>query len=125
MSRTKRKHHYVSGDSEVAYINRQRSHGNVLVSMERDGPYYYCNWRDRTAEDHDIEDAESAKEYHTFGRDGTWNETGRNQGFKHEAKKYVRNANKKFCRKVIDGVDYDDDAMPIRKEGKQFSWNWF
>lgn len=65
------------------------------------------------------------EEYDSFSRDGKFNETSRNKGFKNDAKKHVRNRNKRYCQDVMKGLDHENEAYPIRKEGKQFVWNWW
>ena len=65
------------------------------------------------------------KEWAKFTRDGRWSETACNQGFKHEAKKIVRRANKNFCHKVMKDLDYDDEAYPNGHEGDHSVWNWW
>lgn len=65
------------------------------------------------------------EEFRRFFRDGVWNETTRNQGFKHDAKKATRRANKEFCHKVMKELDYDDEAYPNGHEGDKFVWSWW
>ena len=69
--------------------------------------------------------ASAKKDFARRSRDGYWSETGRNQGFKHQAKKHVRRQNKKFTHKVMRDLDWEDQVLADHKDGKQFIWDWF
>ena len=58
----------------------------------------------------------------TYTRDGKWNETGRNTGFKYAAKKQVRKANKRFCKVVLQDQDYDNITYPHDHLGDYLVW---
>jgi len=65
-------------------------------------------------------------QYAEFTRDGHWNETGRNSGFKHACDKDFRNKNRCMIHKVIyDKVDPDNAIFPDRKDGKQKVWDFW
>lgn len=58
------------------------------------------------------------------GRDGMTCTTS-NTGYKYDAKKTVRRANKSFCRHVLCGDDYENIPLPTRKIGKKHKWDWY
>ena len=104
---------------------------------------YYCPWRKETryrelsrnhvgrykyekvpeTEEEVIADAMAF--HKRLKRDGHWNETTCNKGFKKDANSTVRNNNKRFCNKVVRDDDWEGRAYPIRKEGKYHRWNWW
>lgn len=66
------------------------------------------------------------KQYRKFTRDGHWNETGRNTGFKHACDKDFRNKTRSMIHKVMyDKVDPDNAIFPDRKDGKQKVWDFW
>ena len=75
--------------------------------------------------DYDEEVERLSKEYDKFKRDGHWNETSLNTGFKKQTAQELRRKNRKFCRKAMVDEDYENTPMPIRKEGKARRWDWW
>lgn len=69
--------------------------------------------------------AESKRDFATYTRDGKWNETGRNTGFKQAAAKCVRRANARFCSTVLRGEEYDDTIYPHEHLGDELVWNFW
>lgn len=69
--------------------------------------------------------AESKRDFSTYTRDGKWNETGRNTGFKQAAAKCVRRANKRFCSAVIRGEDVDNKIYPHEHLGDYLVWSFW
>jgi hypothetical protein len=69
--------------------------------------------------------AESKRDFATYTRDGKWNETGRNTGFKQAATRCVRRANARFCSTVIRGEEYDDTIYPHNHLGDHLVWNFW
>jgi hypothetical protein len=65
------------------------------------------------------------REFATYTRDGKWNETGRNTGFKQAAAKCVRLANKQFCGAVIRGEDIDNKIYPHNHLGDYLVWSFW
>lgn len=73
----------------------------------------------------DIE-KKALKERSRMTRDGYWNETTANSGFKNEAKKAVRRANKRFCQMIeSDDLRWEDEPYPHDHLGDGFRWNWW
>lgn len=69
---------------------------------------------------------ELKKQYREFSRDGHWNETSRNSGFKHACDKDFRNKNRCTIHKVMYGkVDPEEAIFPDRKDGKQKVWDFW
>lgn len=65
-------------------------------------------------------------QYSEFTRDGHWNETSRNSGFKHACDKDFRNKTRCMIHKVMyDKVDPDNAIFPDRKDGKQKVWDFW
>lgn len=59
-------------------------------------------------------------------RDGHWSETTPRSGFKYDAKKTVRRANKALCKAVVSGDEmWEDKPYPTRKLGKHHVWSWW
>lgn len=59
-------------------------------------------------------------------RDGVYSETAQRSGFKRDATRVVRRANKKYCRDVVnDDNTWEDYPYPTRKLGKHMKWNWW
>ena len=73
----------------------------------------------------DDEISEAKKEYATFTRDGKWNETGRNTGFKEASKLKIRRENKRLCNKIIKDEEYDHVSYPDRYIGKPSIWDFW
>ena len=66
------------------------------------------------------------QEYRKASRDGYWNETGRNTGFKQAATKTVRNANKRYCQKVMkDPEAWHEESAPNGHEGDGHLWDFW
>ena len=73
----------------------------------------------------ELEIEELKKQYQEFTRDGHWNETGRNTGFKQAANKHVRLANKQFCSAILRGEDYDNKIYPHDHLGDYLVWSFW
>lgn len=58
-------------------------------------------------------------------RDGYYEETSRRSGFKQDAKKHVRIANRRFCGKVLRDEEHDNIGFPMGNEGKLYKWDWW
>ena len=69
--------------------------------------------------------AESKRDFATYTRDGKWNETSRNTGFKRAAASCVRRANKRFCYAVIRGEEYEDTIYPHEHLGDYLVWSFW
>jgi len=69
--------------------------------------------------------AESKRDFATYTRDGKWNETSRNTGFKRAAASCVRRANKRFCSAVIRGEEYEDTIYPHEHLGDYLVWSFW
>ena len=78
---------------------------------------YYSKAKGRTLE-------EQLKRWTRDGRDGLTNSAA-NTGFKTDAKKIVRRANKSFCRAVLSGDDYENIPYATDKLGKDFIYRWW
>ena len=65
------------------------------------------------------------KEYREFTRDGHWNKTGRNTGFKKAAAKATRIGNKRLERKIVKGDDYDHLPYPNEHDGDFLRWSFW
>lgn len=68
---------------------------------------------------------ELREQYREFTRDGHWNETGKNTGFKHAAAGCVRRANKQFCNAVMRGEDVDNKIYPHEHLGDYLVWSFW
>ena len=72
------------------------------------------------------ETEELKKQYREFSRDGHWNETSRNSGFKHACDKEFRNKTRCMIGKIMHNkVDPDDVVFPDRKDGKHKIWDFW
>lgn len=58
-------------------------------------------------------------------RDGVYNETGRNQGYKKQCNRKIRSNNRCNVKKIMSGHDSEDMIWEDRKDGKQYVWNWW
>lgn len=132
MSRTYRKHYshhrgWVHEDTRVEFINRRL-----------DEHYRYCllylqtgcrslSYIERCAK-RPIEEviAEAEADWALYTRDGRHGltNTSCNSGFKYDAKKMLRRANKKLCRSIMK-YEYEDDPHPIRRDAKTYIWDWY
>ncbi len=68
---------------------------------------------------------ELKKQYRKFTRDGHWNETGRNTGFKEGSKKTVRLGNRRLEKKIMSGEDYDHLPYPNEHDGDFLRWSFW
>lgn len=64
-------------------------------------------------------------EYARHRRDGHWNETSRNTGFKKQAARTLRLADSRFERLVLSGEEHDDTVYPGTHLGKVHIWDWW
>jgi len=69
--------------------------------------------------------AEAKEKFAKRSRDGYWNETSRNTGFKKEATRILRRANKRLTQDIMRDEDWEDIPYPNRKNGKACRWNWW
>lgn len=69
--------------------------------------------------------AESKRDFATYTRDGKWNETGQNTGFKRAASRCVRRANARFCSSVIRGEEYENKIYPHDHLGDYLVWSFW
>lgn len=67
--------------------------------------------------------AEADKEYLRWTRD-QWSETSRNSGFKRDAARTVRRANKSYCKKVLQD-EWEELVAPNGHEGDHLIWNYW
>ena len=65
------------------------------------------------------------RDFATYTRDGKWNETGRNTGFKQAAASCVRRANKRFCNAVMRDEDIDNKIYPHEHLGDYLVWSFW
>lgn len=71
------------------------------------------------------EEAELRQEYRKFTRDGHWNETGRNTGFKKAAAKTTRIGNRRLEKKILKDEDYDHLPYPNEHDGDHLVWHFW
>jgi hypothetical protein len=64
-------------------------------------------------------------QYRKFTRDGHWNETGRNTGFKEAAAKTTRLGNRRLEKKILKGEDYDHLPYPNEHDGDYLRWSFW
>lgn len=69
--------------------------------------------------------AKTKRNFATYTRDGKWNETGKNTGFKQAAARCVRRANSRFCSTVIRGEEYDNTIYPHDHLGDYLVWSFW
>ena len=69
--------------------------------------------------------AKSKRDFATYTRDGKWNETNKNTGFKQAAAKTVRRANTRFCSQVKRGEEYEDKIYPHEHLGDHLVWSFW
>mgnify|MGYP003474351929 FL=1 len=126
MSRTTRSRGYygwLRDDCEDHYLTRTMHLQLFYRSCGLQNPRWYAKYVHDDEETIRIAKDEFAR-WARDGRDGL-TETSRNSGFKYDAKKTVRRANKSFCRSVLSGDDHENIPTPIRKEGKKHKWDWW
>lgn len=75
-----------------------------------------------TAEEYE---RELRNDYRKFKRDCMFYETGRNTGYKDDASKTVRIANKRLAQRILKDEEYDNVSYPDRHLGKTHKWNWW
>lgn len=68
------------------------------------------------------QDKDNAEKYDTWFRDGKLTETGRNTGFKKRAQRELRNANRRYCTRVMRDQEDCDDVYPCSREQKHLIW---
>lgn len=73
--------------------------------------------------DQEIEDLKA--QYRKFTRDGHWNETGRNTGFKEAAAKTTRLGNRRLEKKILKDEDYDHLPYPNEHDGDYLRWSFW
>lgn len=71
----------------------------------------------------EIDDLKS--QYREFTRDGHWNETGRNTGFKKASAKTTRLGNRRLEKKILKGEDYDHLPYPNEHDGDHLVWSFW
>lgn len=105
---------------------------------------YWCHWskkwrtrkirprhvsrKKRVTVEWTYEDAvnEAKDFYQRMTRDGYFTVSSRSSGFKNEAGRCVRRANKRYCDAVLKDEDHwDECSAPTRKMGKDLRWNWW
>ncbi len=64
-------------------------------------------------------------QYRKFTRDGHWNETGRNTGFKKAASKTTRLGNRRLEKKILKDDDYDHLPYPNEHDGDHLRWSYW
>jgi hypothetical protein len=64
-------------------------------------------------------------QYRKFTRDGHWNETGRNTGFKEAAAKTTRLGNRRLEKKILKDEDYDHLPYPNEHDGDYLRWSFW
>ena len=62
--------------------------------------------------------------YKVLTRDGAMSETSNRSGFKKDSAKAVRNANKRFCVRVLKD-EWDEIPQPNGHEGDYTAWTWW
>lgn len=97
------------------------------TTMCGEPPVRYSRAYKRLTVPKDIDEviAESKRDFSTYTRDGKWNETGRNTGFKKTAAKCVRRANKHFCNAVMRGEEVDNKIYPHEHLGDYLVWSFW
>lgn len=90
----------------------------------------YRSWRkvlvEFSQEDYDREVEEARVYYSKFSRDGRWNETGRNNGFKHTCTKAERSKTRAIISNIKHGkIDPENVVFPDRKDGKCRIWDFW
>ena len=73
----------------------------------------------------DQEIEELKKEYRKFSRDGHWNQTGKNTGFKKAAAKATRINNRKLEYTIMKDEEYDRLSYPNEHDGDYLRWNFY
>ncbi len=64
-------------------------------------------------------------QYSEFTRDGHWNETSRNSGFKEASKMQVRLGNRRLEKKILKDEDYDYLPYPNEHDGDYLVWSFW
>jgi len=123
MSRTYRRSAYTDACSKVHHINRAVDRHRRYALYLENGYRFYRRLLDGVTEQDTIE--HSKKEYMSYSRDGSANETARNRGFKEFAKLTVRLANKRLEDSIMRDEEDDSVPYPSRKMGKKHIWDWW
>lgn len=92
--------------------------------------YLYRGWYKKLKEfdqkEYDEEVKEARRNFKKYSRDGRWNETGRNKGFKHACAKEIRNKTKKILHDIIyEKVDAENVCFPDDHNGKCKIWDFW
>lgn len=112
---------YIGTRLDFDYCTRKYTSVPAYIHQRHVSRYHYVS-KDWSIEE-EIE--ELRKEYNEFTRDGHWNETGRNTGFKEAAAKAVRLANRRLEKKVLSGEDYDHLPYPNEHDGDFLRWSFW
>lgn len=103
----------------TGYVNR----GLVLNYIYKPRPYRYHYVTIEITREDEIE--QLRKQYAKFTRDGHWNETGRNTGFKKASAKAVRNGNRRLKTKIMKDEDYDHVSYPNDHDHDYLVWSFW
>lgn len=92
--------------------------------------YLYRGWYKKLKEfdqkEYDEEVKETRRNFKKYSRDGRWNETGRNKGFKHACKKADRSKTRTIINNIKHGkADFDEVCFPDKKDGKCRIWDFW
>lgn len=92
---------------------------HIYVEYVRKYCYVTISW----SIDQEIEELKES--YKKYTRDGHWNETGRNSGFKEAAKMKVRNSNRHLEKKILKDEEYDLLPYPNEHDGDELRWSFW
>lgn len=100
-------------------------HIDKLINTYNNIPkYFYVRELKDVSKDEVIKDA--TKYYNSFFRDGVGSETSRRTGFKKQAARIVRRANRCLEKNIVKGNDdWNNYAYPNHHDGDFCSWNWW
>lgn len=97
--------------------------GNRPIYLREPYVSRYCRIEITWSIEQEIE--ELKKEYREYTRDGHWNETGRNTGFKEAAAKVTRIGNRRLEKKILKDEDYDHLPYPNEHDGDFHRWTFW
>ncbi len=125
MSRTRRNSMSVWWRSEKVTLAREIQYRNHCRWVLPHAPSNKRLMREASRTDEEIVDSVNTRgaKYKRDGRYGL-TRTVCNTGFKKEASRVVRRANKRFCDRVV-ADNWEHDPYPITKLGSPTEWNWW
>lgn len=120
---------YFSGTTSIlSEFDKLRNRRTQYSLFDIDGNYVGSRWSIHAYKTDEELLAEATESYNRQTRDGRngYTCTTVNSGFKKDAAKATRRANKHFCKMVLDeDPRWEDTPYPNGHEGDTYIWDWW